>query len=162
MDSNLDEGEKVARDFDESACEFCDKYKTSGLSRSSKTLLDFLVEEGVKERTTLELGCGAGGFTMELLKQGAANAVGIDLSPEMIKVATELSRTNGFEDRAKFEQGNAATASLPPSDIVIMDKVICCYSDIDSLLKNSTGATRSLVGFVAPRGEGVVKWPLRF
>jgi hypothetical protein len=30
------------------------------------------------------------------------------------------------------------------------------------LLKNSTEATGSVVGFVAPRDEGIVKWPLRF
>ncbi len=162
MDSTLDEAEKIARDYDESACEFCERYKDSGLSRSSRILLDFLVEEGLKDKSTLELGCGAGGFSMELINRGAGSAVGIDLSPEMVKAATELSRANGFEDRAKFEQGNAATTSLPSSDIVIMDKVICCYSDLEALLRNSTEASRRLLGFVAPRDEGVVKWPLRF
>ncbi len=162
MDSHLDEAEKIARDYDESACEFCESYKNSGLSRSSRILLDVLAEEGVKDRSTLELGCGAGGFSMELINRGAESAVGIDLSPEMVKVAAELSHASGFGDRAKFEQGNAATASLPPSDVVIMDKVICCYSDLAALLRNATGASRRLLGFVAPRDEGVVKWPLRF
>ncbi len=162
MESSADEGEKVGRDFDESACEFCDNYKKSGLSRSSKILFDFLVEEGVKDRSVLEVGSGAGGFLIELLKQGASSAAGIDLSSQMVKTATELSQQSGFGDRAKFEQGNGATASLPRSDIVIMDKVICCYSDISSLLKNTTGASQGLLGFVAPRGEGVLKRPLRF
>ena len=82
MESSADEGEKVGRDFDESACEFCDDYKKSGLSRSSKILFDFLVEEGVKDRSVLEVGSGAGGFLIELLKQGASSAAGIDLSSE--------------------------------------------------------------------------------
>ena len=156
------EGEKVGTDFNESACEFCEKYKTQGLSKSSKILFDFILEEGVKGRSVLEIGSGAGGFLVELLKQGASNVVGVDLSPEMVKTATELSQQNGFGDRAKFEQGNGATSSLPRSDIVIMDKVICCYSDIGSLLKNTTGASQGLLGFVAPRGEGMWKWPLKF
>ena len=162
MESRVGEGEKVGRDFDDSACEFCEDYKKAGLSRSSKILFDLLVEDGVKDKSVLELGSGAGGFSIELLRHGASNVVGIDLSPEMVKVATELSRESGFGDRAKFEQGNGAIASLPRVDIVIMDKVICCYSDIGSLLKNATGASQSIVGFVAPRGEGLLKWPLRF
>ncbi len=161
MSSNLDEGERVARDFDDSACEFCERYKTKGLSKSSKVLLDFLVADGVKEKSTLELGCGAGGFTMELVNQGAASAVGIDLSVEMIKAANELSHARGAEDRVKYWQGNAATADLPQADIVVMDKVICCYSDIGSLMKNATSASRDLVGFIVPRDEGILKWPLR-
>jgi len=162
MESSADEGEKVGRDFDESACEFCEDYKKSGLSRSSKILLDFLVEEGVKDRSVLEVGSGAGGFLIELLKHGASSAAGIDLSSEMVKTATELSQQSGFGDRSKFEQGNGATAILPRSDIVILDKVICCYSDISSLLKNTTRASQGLLGFVTPRGEGILKWPLRF
>src|SRR5262245_8498666 len=162
MEPGASEGEKVGHAFDESACEFCEDYKKSGLSKSSKTLFDLLVEDGVKDKSVLELGSGAGGFSIELLRRGASGVVGVDLSPEMVKTATQLSQESGFSDRARFEQGNGATASLPRADIVIMDKVICCYSDIGSLLKNATGASQSIVGFVAPRGEGLLKWPLKF
>ncbi len=79
----------------------------------------------------------------------------------MIKAAAELASASGLGERAKFQPGNAATATLPLSDIVVMDKVICCYSDIDPLLRNAAEASRGLLGFVVPRDDGIVKWPLR-
>ncbi len=161
MDSASDEIDRIGREFDDDACEFCERYKNSGLSRSSKLLLNFILEEGARDMSVLDLGCGAGGLSIELLKQGARDSVGFDLSPKMIKVASELAVTNLFEGRAKFQLGNAATAELPSSDIVVMDKVLCCYSELAPLLKNAMGASRAMLGFVVPQDDGIAKWPLR-
>lgn len=123
-------------------------------------LLDFMLGEGVRGESVIDLGCGAGGFSVELLKKGAANAVGYDLSSEMISVATKLSVENGFESQAKFIVGNAAIEKLPTSDIVIMDKVLCCYSDWRPLLNNAITAGRTMIGFIVPRDDGIAKWPI--
>ena len=156
-----DESDKIAKEFDGDACEFCNRYKNSGLSRSSKLLLKFIMEEGAQDLSVLDLGCGAGGFSIELLKQGANSSVGFDVSPNMIKAAHELALQNGFEARAKFQLGNAAQDSLPSSDIVVMDKVLCCYSSMAPLLENAAGASRAMVGFIVPRDGGIAKWPIR-
>ncbi len=161
MTSTSDEAERIAEDYDESACEFCERYKSSGLSRSSSLLMDLIVEDGIDDKSVLDLGCGAGGFSVEALKRGGSNSVGIDLSQKMVNAANELAAANSFQGRAKFQSGNAATDSLPDSDIVVMDKVICCYSEVGPLLKNASSASRDFLGFVVPRDEGVVKWPLR-
>ena len=152
---------KIAQEFDGDACEFCERYKNKGLSRSSKLLLKFILHNEVRDRSVLDLGCGAGGLSLELLKGGARNAVGLDLSPKMISAATELAEANGFESRAKFQLGNGATSELPESDIVIMDKVLCCYSEWSPLLKNAVEASRVMVGFTVPRDEGITKLPFR-
>ena len=75
----------------------------------------------------------------------------------MINTATELARAEGFETKTKFQIGNAATAELPPSDIVIMDKVLCCYSDWQPLLKNAISASQEMIGFIVPRDVGIAK-----
>jgi SAM-dependent methyltransferase len=155
------ETDRIGKEFDEDACDFCDRYRKAGLSRSSRLLLDFIQQEGVDGRAVADLGCGAGGFTIELLKVGAQIVVGFDLSPKMINSASSLAIMNGFAERAKFQVGNAATAELPTSDIVIMDKVLCCYSDWQPLLKNAIGASRTMVGFIVPRDEGIAKVPFR-
>jgi magnesium-protoporphyrin O-methyltransferase len=157
----LEETSKIANYFDDSACEFCDRYKSSGLSRSSILLLNFVKEEQIQGRSILDLGCGAGSFAVEALKQGASSAVGLDLSPKMVKAATDLAATNSLQDKTKFQLGNVATIELPRSDIVVMDKVICCYSDAEPLLKNAARASGSIVGFVVPRNDGIFKWPFR-
>jgi SAM-dependent methyltransferase len=153
--------DKIAQEFDGDACEFCERYKNKGLSRSSKLLLKFILDTEVRDLSVLDLGCGAGGMSMELLKEGASNAVGFDLSPKMVGAAEELARANGFESRAKFQLGNGATSELPESDIVVMDKVLCCYSEWQPLLKNAMEASRVIVGFTVPRDEGIPKLPFR-
>jgi SAM-dependent methyltransferase len=158
---DLPETDKIGKEFDEDACDFCDRYKRSGLSRSSKLLLDFIMQEGVPGRSVADLGCGTGGFSIELLKEGAETAIGFDLSSRMVDSAVDLAAASGFADRAKFQVGNAATAELPVSDIVIMDKVLCCYSDWAPLLKNAIGASRAMVGFIVPRDDGIAKFPFR-
>jgi len=160
-ETDLPEKDRIGREFDEDACDFCDRYKKTGLSRSSKLLLGFIVEEDLQGKSVADLGCGAGGFSIELLKQGAESAIGIDLSRNMISSANDLARSNGVESKAKFRIGDAATAKLPTSDIVIMDKVLCCYSDWRPLLGNAISASLRMVGFIVPRDEGMAKIPFR-
>jgi magnesium-protoporphyrin O-methyltransferase len=153
--------DKIAQEFDGDACEFCERYKNKGLSRSSKLLLRFILDNEVRDRSVLDLGCGAGGLSFELLKEGASSAIGFDLSPKMISAATELAYANGFDSQAKFQLGNGATNELPGSDVVVMDKVLCCYSEWRPLLKNAIEASRVMVGFTVPRDEGITKLPFR-
>jgi SAM-dependent methyltransferase len=155
------ETSKISQEFDNDACDFCDRYKNKGLSRSSKLLLKFILAGNAQDKAVLDLGCGAGGLSLELLKHGANNAVGFDLSPRMIEAANELARATGFEGKAKFQEGNAAIVDLPRSDIVVMDKVLCCYSEWRPLLKNAVNASNSVIGFTVPRDEGITKWPFR-
>jgi len=161
MEPNSVETDIIAQEFDGDACEFCERYKKKGLSRSSRLLLRFILDNNVRDRSILDLGCGAGGLSFELLKEGASSSVGFDLSPKMISTAMELSQANGFERRTKFQLGNAATSELPGSDIVVMDKVLCCYSEWRPLLKNAMEASHGLVGFTVPRDEGITKLPFR-
>ena len=155
------ETDQIGREFDEDACDFCDRYQKRGLSRSSNLLLLFILEGGIQGMSVVDLGCGAGGFSIELLKKGANSSVGIDLSPKMIESAKQLAHATGFDTRARFELGNAASVALPTTDVVIMDKILCCYSEWEPLLKNAMGSTREMIGFIVPRDEGVAKWPFR-
>ena len=50
----------------------------------------------------LEIGCGGGAFSLELLKGGAAHVSGIDISPQVIAVAAEHARQAGVAERAAF------------------------------------------------------------
>jgi Methyltransferase domain len=94
---------------------------------------------------------------METLRQGTTSIVGFDLSSEAIQEANGYAKESGFGDRARFEVGDGAAAQLPPSDIVVMDKVLCCYPDYDALLKNASDASKQMLGFIVPRDEGWMK-----
>src|SRR5436309_15774163 len=100
MEPSSVEIDKIAHEFDRDVCEFCERYKNKGLSRSSKLLLRFILDRNVRDRSVLDLGCGAGGVLLELLKEGESNTVGLDLSTMMISAATELVHANGSDTRA--------------------------------------------------------------
>lgn len=111
---------------------------------------------GLDRRTVLELGCGRGELSEELLEAGAARVTGMDLSPDNIEAAQGSATEDGRSDRLQFFVGNAATADLSPHDVVVHHRVICCYPDPNGLLDNSIAAAGSIYGFSMPRSTGVV------
>src|SRR5713101_9654751 len=151
----------IAETFDDLAHDRCCKYKSNGLTDSSQVLLDFISNRGVVGKTILEIGCGTGFFALETLRSGAISCVGVDLSSAAIHEANEFAKESGLQDRARFEVSNAASTRQPASDVVVMDKVLCCYPDADALLKTASDSSRELLGFVVPRDEGLMKPAMR-
>jgi SAM-dependent methyltransferase len=147
----------IAETFDDLAHDRCCKYKSNGLTTSSQVLLDFLSKRGLIGKTVLEIGCGTGFFALETLRSGAISCMGVDLSSAAIHEANELAKESGLQDRARFEVANAASTRQPASDVVIMDKVLCCYPDADALLKTASDSSRDLLGFIVPRDEGLMR-----
>lgn len=58
----------------------------------------------VKGRRFLDVGCGNGLYSVELAKKGAAQVVGLDISPVMIGRCQESATKEGLEDCVKFLQ----------------------------------------------------------
>lgn len=111
---------------------------------------------GLDGRTVLELGCGRGELSEELLGAGAVRVTGMDLSSDNIEAARRIAMEDGRSDRMQFFVGNAATADLSPHDVVVHHRVICCYPDPNGLLDNSIAATGAVYGFSMPRSTGVL------
>ncbi|HSL67642.1 MAG TPA: methyltransferase domain-containing protein, partial [Actinomycetota bacterium] len=105
-------------------------------------------------RTVLELGAGRGALSLELLIRGASAVTGNDLSSEMVDQARRRIAAAGRADRATFEAGDAAALTLSPHDVVVSDKVFCCYPDAAGLLENSLPAAREVYAFALPASRG--------
>ena len=157
MTSDPVQTNEIAETFNELAHDRCCKYKSKGLTASTEVLLGLLTESGLVGKTVLDIGCGTGFFALETLRQGASSCTGVDLSPSAIHEANEFAKESGLQDRARFEVANAASTRHLPSDIVVMDKVLCCYPDADSLLKTASASSTGLLGLVVPRDEGLMK-----
>src|SRR5712691_1223063 len=151
----------IAETFDDLAYDRCCKYKSKGLTASSQVLLDFISNKGLVGKTVLEIGCGTGFFSLETLRHGASSCLGVDLSSAAIHEANEFAKESGLQDRARFDVADAASTPQPASDVVVMDKVLCCYPDADALLKTASDSSRELLGFVVPRDEGLMKPAMR-
>jgi SAM-dependent methyltransferase len=124
------------------------------MANVSKALLAALLRTGPSGRSVLELGCGPGAMLTELLLAGADRATGVDLSEKTLAEARDRLEEAGVADRASLSVGDGAHIPLAPHDWVVLDKVICCYPDVDALLTNSIGAARHLYGFAVPASYG--------
>jgi hypothetical protein len=93
---------------------------------------------------------------MATLARGAARATGVDLGHGAIEDARALARDRSFEDRSTFQVGDAATLDLDSHDVVLLNRVLCCYPDVDALLDNSLSAARYVYAFTAPPSAGLV------
>ena len=83
----------------------------------------------------LEVGGGIGAIQIELLKAGLDRAVSVELTPSYEESAVELLREAGFSDRVerKVMDFVDAAADVSSADIVVMNRVVCCYPDLPRL-----------------------------
>jgi magnesium-protoporphyrin O-methyltransferase len=129
------------------------RYRRKGLDATSRRIVDFLKAQGVAGRTVLEVGGGVGAIQIELLKAGAARATSIEITPTYEEVAMELLREAVLEDRVErhvMDFANAAGA-VSPADIVVLNRVICCYHDMPKLAGAAADHAREVLALSFPR-----------
>jgi magnesium-protoporphyrin O-methyltransferase len=129
------------------------RYRRKGLDRSSRRIFDFLKAKGVEGRTVLEVGGGIGAIQIELLKAGASRAVSVELTPSYEDVAADLLREAGLADRVERVVMDFAQADghVQKADLVILNRVICCYPDMPRLAGAAADHTRQLLVMSFPQ-----------
>jgi len=141
--------------FDGWTDHYAERARSRRLGKVSGDLLGGLDRAGLEGRTILDVGCGAGGLIFETLERGADTATGVDLSSASIEEARRIASERGLAGRATFDVADGARTALDPHDVVVLDKVFCCYADVEALLRNSLAASRSVYGFATPPSAGV-------
>ena len=128
------------------------RYRRKGLDVTSRRIVDFLKQQGVHGRTLIEVGGGVGGIQIDLLKAGVASAISIELTPTYEEAAWALLREAGLADRVerKVMDFAEAAAEVKAADIVIMNRVVCCYPDYERLLGAAAQRARRLLVFSYP------------
>lgn len=139
------------------------RYQKSGPSKSTKILIDAIKEHSVEGKTVLDIGGGVGVVQHELLKAGAAGATAVEASTAYINAASEEAGRQGHGDRVTFHHGDFidVAPSLQPAHIVALDRVICCYHDVERLVGLSSGLATEVYGLVYPRGNWALKAAFR-
>jgi SAM-dependent methyltransferase len=129
------------------------EYRRSGPPRMTQALIDGLAAGGVEQQTVLDIGGGVGAVHHELLRSGAASAIDVDASGAYIDAAREEAARQGHADRAQYVTGDfvAVAPDIAPADLVALDRVICCYPDMASLVGRSASLARRRYGLVYPR-----------
>ena len=105
----------------------------------------------------LEVGGGVGELHIELLKRGAERAVNLELSPAYDEEARLLLAESALEGRVERRLHDIAVEpdAVEPVDVVVLNRVVCCYPDYERLLgAAATHARRALV-FSYPRRNAI-------
>ena len=129
------------------------RYRAKGPDRTTRLLVDALKKEGVEGASLLDIGAGIGVVHHELLAAGATSAVHVDATTANIKAAQAEAARLGHTPLVRFLRGDfvALAAEIPPADVVTLDRVICCYPNMEELVAASASRARRLYGAVFPR-----------
>lgn len=151
----------VADVFDEAyARKELDKYRRHGPRGPTARLLSALRAIGQPFESLLDVGGGIGVIAHELLASGGVSrATIVEGSAASVAVAREESRRTATGDRLLVREGDLVelAGEVDASDVVTLDKVVCCYPDMDALLAVSAARARRLYGIVYPRDDWWVR-----
>jgi 2-polyprenyl-3-methyl-5-hydroxy-6-metoxy-1,4-benzoquinol methylase len=144
---------------DELASSQLRNYREKGSIASTQTLIDALKAEGVEGATLLDIGGGIGAIQHELLAAGVAHATSVDASGPYLEAAREEGNRRGHGERITYRHGDFVelAESIPPADIVTLDRVLNVYPDWERLADLSAARARRLYGLVYPRDTPMVR-----
>lgn len=101
-----------------------------------------------RDQHVLDLGCGVGGASRCLASEYGCRVTGIDLTPEFIEVASDLTRRCGLVDRVEHRQGDAT--DLPFEDATF-DHVWC--HNVTMNIEDKTGLLREVARVLKDGGR---------
>lgn len=128
-------------------------YRRRGPGGTTRRLLRMLIAQGVTGASLLDIGGGVGAIQHALLEAGASQATAVDVSSAYLEADRAEAARRGLADRLTALHGDfvALAPQVAPADIVTLERVICCYADVESLVDASAARARRLYGLVYPR-----------
>lgn len=139
-------------------------YRKRGADGTTNWLIDALQKRGVDYMTLLDIGGGVGAIQLELINAGVASAIDVDASSAYIQAAKEEAQLQGLADRISYQHGDFVqlAPNLDKSDIVTLDRVVCCYPDMHALVQQSSHLAKRFYALVYPRDNILMRVGIRF
>jgi magnesium-protoporphyrin O-methyltransferase len=127
-------------------------YRQRGARGTTKVLIDLLRAHPREGATLLDIGGGVGVIQHELAPE-VERIISVEASSAYLHAQQVEAGRRGYADRAAYLAGDfvALAPTVPRGDIVTLDRVICCYHDMPSLVTLSAARAHRLYGAVFPR-----------
>ena len=135
-------------------------YRAHGpTNATTRAMIHLLRRAGVDGGTLLDIGAGIGAIQYDLLEAGAREVTAVDASSAYQQAARAEAERRGVSARIQFRLGDFVTLApqVAAADIVTLDRVVCCYPDMEPLVRLSAERCRRLYGLSYPR----YRWPVR-
>lgn len=135
------------------------QYRVKGPAKTTRWMIDAIKAEGVAGMRLLDIGGGVGAVQHALIEAGVKEATDVDASKAYIRAAGDEANRRGFAEQIQLLHGNFIDLApqIPPSDIVTLDRDVCCYPDMENLVELSAVRAKKLYGLVYPRDTWWVK-----
>jgi magnesium-protoporphyrin O-methyltransferase len=144
----------IAREFNaQVAARELAAYRHRGVRGTTKLLIDALRGHGVQGATLLDIGGGIGAVQHELAAAGVGRITSVEASPAYLEAQQSEAARRGYGTAVVYLGGDFVTLAgrVPSSDIVTLDRVVCCYHDMPSLVSLSAARAHRVYGAVFPR-----------
>jgi SAM-dependent methyltransferase len=134
-------------------------FRRNGPRGGTARLIAELSRGGVAGLTVLDIGAGVGAVHQTLLEAGAASATDVDASGHYLAAARREAERRGLADRVTYLKGDAVRLApeLPEADLVALDRVVCCYPDMEALVTVAATRARRRLGLVLPKDAGWIR-----
>jgi magnesium-protoporphyrin O-methyltransferase len=121
--------------------------------RLMQAVLASIRERGMTAFTHLDIGGGVGVLQHELARAGAVHTTAVDASHPYLELLRQAAIERGYEARQTRIEGDFIDLAthVEPATVVTLDKVICCYPDMVTLVRASARKATALYGIVVPR-----------
>lgn len=140
------------------------RYRRKGLDRLARSLVNYLSTREIDGADVLEVGGGLGDLQLELFRSGAARSLNIELSSGYEEAATDLLDSEGLADRVERQLGDlvAMHDTLGPADVVVLNRVVCCYPRMPEMMEAAAGKTKRFLALSFPRERWFMKTAIAF
>lgn len=146
--------------FSKFSTKYAKRFRKKGLEKVQTRLLEGIKRVSIPSAEILDIGCGVGALHITLLRDGATHATGVDAATGMIRQAGTFAREHGVFEKVTYVPGDFTLVGndFKPADITILDKVVCCYENVDELLSKSLEKTRRVFAVSMPRENAFVRF----
>lgn len=127
-------------------------FQRKGLNKRQAQLVSEL-SNVAKGSSILEIGCGLGAISTTLLEKGASSGHYVEISSDYLEAAREVAKGAGVSEKATFHLDDfAATKNhYAHTDIVVLDRVVCCYPDGPKLITNAARHSQRHLVYTYPK-----------
>jgi SAM-dependent methyltransferase len=134
-------------------------YRRRGPTGTARLILKGLGEAGVTAETLLDVGAGIGVLHHELLERGVQRAVHLEVASAFLEAAKEETVLRGHEGLVRFQQGDVVSlaSEVAVADLVTLDRVVCCYPDVEALITVSAQKARRYYALSYPRDRWYIR-----
>jgi len=128
------------------------RYYKKGPSKSTNILLNAIKQHPIEAPSLLDIGGGVGVIQHELVAAGVNKTTDVDASSAYLAVAQAEAERRGYAESATYLHGDFVdlVEQVEDADIVTLDRVLCCYPDVEKLISTSAGHAKRLYGLVYP------------